>query len=122
MSDEAWHLVKNTPEGDRASSAPGKEPTPLTAEEVEQILHRVTSTKEKPKPKHTFEKGEHVRITGRPVHELHRRRRGHQPRPLDAEGHGHDLRALDAGRARVPAGPEALRKRSETWQRRSPGT
>jgi transcriptional antiterminator NusG len=44
----------------------GEEPTPLTAEEVEQILHRVTSTKEKPKPKHTFEKGEHVRITDGP--------------------------------------------------------
>ena len=35
-------------------------------EEVEQILHRVTSTREKPKPKHTFEKGEHVRITDGP--------------------------------------------------------
>jgi transcriptional antiterminator NusG len=65
MSDEAWHLVKNTPKVTGFVES-GKEPTPLTADEVEQILHRVTSTKEKPKPKHTFEKGEHVRITDGP--------------------------------------------------------
>jgi transcription termination/antitermination protein NusG len=65
MSDDAWHLVKNTPKVTGFVGS-GKEPTPLTSEEVEQILHRVTSTKEKPKPKHTFEKGEHVRITDGP--------------------------------------------------------
>jgi len=65
MSDDAWHLVKNTPKVTGFVGS-GKEPTPLTTEEVEQILHRVTSTKEKPKPKHTFEKGEHVRITDGP--------------------------------------------------------
>ena len=53
MSDDAWHLVKNTPKVTGFVGS-GKEPTPLTADEVEQILHRVTSTKEKPKPKHTF--------------------------------------------------------------------
>ena len=65
MSDDAWHLVKNTPKVTGFVGS-GKEPTPLTSDEVEQILHRVTSTKEKPKPKHTFEKGEHVRITDGP--------------------------------------------------------
>ena len=65
MSDHAWHVVKNTPKVTGFVGS-GKEPTPLTTEEVEQILHRVTSTKEKPKPKHTFEKGEHVRITDGP--------------------------------------------------------
>jgi len=38
----------------------------LTDEEVEQILHQVHSTKEKPKPRHTFEHGETVRITDGP--------------------------------------------------------
>ena len=65
LTDDAWHLVKNTPKVTGFVGS-GKEPTPLTPEEVEQILHRVTSTKEKPKPKHTFEKGEHVRITDGP--------------------------------------------------------
>ena len=41
MSDEAWHLVKNTPKVTGFVGS-GKEPTPLTAEEVEQILHRST--------------------------------------------------------------------------------
>ena len=65
MTDDTWHLVRSTPKVTGFVGS-GKEPTPLTAEEVEQILHRVTSTKEKPKPKHTFEKGEHVRITDGP--------------------------------------------------------
>src|SRR6266850_3450239 len=43
MSDDAWHLVKNTPKVTGFVGS-GKEPTPLTTEEVEQILHRVTST------------------------------------------------------------------------------
>src|SRR5262249_7349728 len=59
---------------------------------------------------------------GRPLHELHRRGRGDQPRPLDAEGHGHDLRTFDARRARVPAGPEAVSEEEEAWPRRSPAT
>jgi transcriptional antiterminator NusG len=65
MSDEAWHLVKNTPKVTGFVGS-GKEPTPLTDEEVEQILHQVHSTKEKPKPRHTFEHGETVRITDGP--------------------------------------------------------
>jgi len=65
MSDDAWHLVKNTPKVTGFVGS-GKEPTPLTDEEVEQILHQVHSTKEKPKPRHTFEHGETVRITDGP--------------------------------------------------------
>ncbi len=65
MSDEAWHLVKNTPKVTGFVGS-GKEPTPLTEEEVDQILHQVHSTKEKPKPRHTYERGETVRIIDGP--------------------------------------------------------
>src|ERR1044072_8204166 len=65
MSDDAWHLVKNTPKVTGFVGS-GKEPTPLTDEEVEQILHPVPSTKETPKPRHTSEQGETVRITDGP--------------------------------------------------------
>jgi transcriptional antiterminator NusG len=65
MSDDAWHLVKNTPKVTGFVGS-GKEPTPLTEEEVEQILHQVHSTKEKPKPRHSFERGETVRINDGP--------------------------------------------------------
>src|SRR6266498_2535951 len=53
MSDDAWHLVKNTPKV-TGFVGTGKKPTPLTQEEVEQILTQVVTTKEKPKPKHVL--------------------------------------------------------------------
>src|SRR6266849_3122833 len=65
MSDDAWHLVKNTPKV-TGFVGTGKKPTPLTQQEVEQILTQVVTTKEKPKPKHVYEHGEHVRIIDGP--------------------------------------------------------
>jgi transcription termination/antitermination protein NusG len=65
MSDEAWHVVKNTPKVTGFVGA-GAKPTPLTREEVDQILHQVTEAAEKPKPKYTFEKGDQVRINEGP--------------------------------------------------------
>ena len=65
MSDDAWHLVKNTPKV-TGFVGTGKKPTPLTQEEVDQILSQVVTTKEKPKPKHVYEHGEHVRIIDGP--------------------------------------------------------
>lgn len=65
MSDDAWHLVKNTPKV-TGFVGTGKKPTPLTQDEVEQILTQVVTTKEKPKPKHVYEHGEHVRIIDGP--------------------------------------------------------
>ena len=61
MTDEAWHLVKSTPKV-TGFVGTGKEPTPLSQEEVDNILAQVVSAKEKPKPKYVFEKGEPVKI------------------------------------------------------------
>lgn len=63
--DEAWHLVRNTPKVTGFVGS-GKKPTPLSEEEVNQILHQVSAAKEKPRPKHVFEKGEQVRIIDGP--------------------------------------------------------
>ncbi len=65
MSDAAWHVVKNTPKV-TGFVGTGKEPTPLTQEDVDRIVEQVTSAKEKPKPKHLFEKGEPVKIIDGP--------------------------------------------------------
>ena len=65
MSDHAWHVVKNTPKVTGFVGA-GTKPTPLSKEEVEHILEQVKSAAEKPKPKYTFEKGDHVRINEGP--------------------------------------------------------
>jgi transcriptional antiterminator NusG len=65
MSDAGWHVVKNTPKV-TGFVGTGKKPTPLTQEEVDQILEQVVSAKEKPKPKYVFEKGEPVKIVDGP--------------------------------------------------------
>jgi len=65
MSDHAWHVVKNTPKVTGFVGA-GSKPTPLSKEEVEQILDQVKAAAEKPKPKYTFDKGDQVRINEGP--------------------------------------------------------
>ena len=65
MTDNAWHVVKNTPKVTGFVGA-GAKPTPLTQEEVDQILLQVSTAAEKPKPKYSFEKGDQVRINEGP--------------------------------------------------------
>jgi transcription termination/antitermination protein NusG len=65
MTDETWHLVRNTPKVTGFISQ-GNKPTPLSEEEVNQVVHRVSSATEKPKPKFVFEKGETVKIIDGP--------------------------------------------------------
>jgi transcriptional antiterminator NusG len=65
MSDETWHVVKNTPKV-TGFVGTGKKPTPLSQQEVDQILEQVVTAKEKPKPKYVFEKGEPVKIVDGP--------------------------------------------------------
>ena len=65
MNENTWHVVKNTPKV-TGFVGMGKTPTPLSAEEVTQILEQVVTAKEKPKPKHVFEKGEPVKIVDGP--------------------------------------------------------
>jgi len=65
MSDHAWHVVKNTPKVTGFVGA-GAKPTPLSKDEVDQILQQVKTAAEKPKPKYMFDKGEQVRIIDEP--------------------------------------------------------
>ncbi|MEE8348991.1 MAG: transcription termination/antitermination protein NusG [Acidobacteriota bacterium] len=65
MTDETWHLVRNTPKVTGFVSQ-GSKPTPLTQDEVDQVVHRVSSADEKPKPKFMFEKTETVKIIDGP--------------------------------------------------------
>jgi transcriptional antiterminator NusG len=65
MDDYTWHVVRNTP---RVTGfvGTGQTPTPLSEEEVNQIVHRVITAADKPKPRLTFERNEHVKITDGP--------------------------------------------------------
>ena len=65
MSDDAWHLVKNTPKVTGFVGS-GNRPVPLSQEEADQIFNQVKESIEKPKPKYTFERGEGVRIIDGP--------------------------------------------------------
>ena len=65
LSDESWHLVKNTPKvtgflGDR-----GK-PSPISEAEAQRIMNQVKEGVERPKPSITFEIGEQVRVSDGP--------------------------------------------------------
>lgn len=65
MSDEAWHVVKNTPKVTGFVGA-GNKPTPLSQDEVDRIINQVTEAAEKPKPKFEYSVGESVRIVDGP--------------------------------------------------------
>ena len=61
MDDYTWHVVRSTPKVTGFVGS-GQMPSPLTEEEVQNILNRATTTAEKPKPRLSFERGEKVRI------------------------------------------------------------
>src|SRR5438445_6136644 len=65
LNDDVWHVVKSTP---RVTGflGTGQHPSPLSEEEVNQIVYRVNVGKDKPKLRVKFEKNESVRITDGP--------------------------------------------------------
>jgi transcriptional antiterminator NusG len=65
MTDKAWHVVRGTPKVTRFIST-GKKPTPLTEEEINEVVNRVSVTAEQPKPKFTFDGGDPVKIIDGP--------------------------------------------------------
>ena len=65
MTDEAWHVVKNTPKVTGFVGA-GNRPTPLSQDEVDRIVHQVTEAATKPRPKFEYSPGDTVRIVDGP--------------------------------------------------------
>ena len=65
MTDESWHLVKNTPKVTGFLGSGGK-PTPISDVEADRIMHQVQEGIERPKPLITFEVGEQVRVADGP--------------------------------------------------------
>ena len=65
MDDELWHAVKSTPRVTGFVGG-GTKPVPLTADEVNSVLYRQATSKERPRPKMSFEKGENVKIVDGP--------------------------------------------------------
>jgi transcription termination/antitermination protein NusG len=65
MTDESWHLVKNTPKVTGFLGGRGR-PTPITDAEAERLLKQIKEGIEKPKPSITYEIGEQVRVIDGP--------------------------------------------------------
>ncbi len=65
MNDELWHAVKATPRVTGFVGG-GNAPVPLTADEVNSILYRQSTSADRPRPKLSFEKNENVRIVDGP--------------------------------------------------------
>ncbi len=65
MTDDTWHLVKNTPKVTGFLGNRGR-PTPISDAEAERILSQVQEGIERPKPSIIFEVGEQVRVCDGP--------------------------------------------------------
>jgi transcriptional antiterminator NusG len=84
MSDESYHLIKNTPKV-TGFLGTGARPSAISQGEVDRILHQIQEGTERPKPLITFEVG-----------------------TCPPQSGGVDLRPGDAGRTGVHAGRETL--------------
>jgi len=65
MTDDSWHLVKNTPKVTGFLGGNGR-PVPITDAEADRILRQVQEGVERPKPSIIFEVGEQVRVCDGP--------------------------------------------------------
>lgn len=65
LTDQTFHLIKNTPKVTGFLGAQNK-PVPITEEEAGRILQQVQEGVERPKPSVTFEIGEQVRVADGP--------------------------------------------------------
>jgi len=65
LSDECYHLIKNTPKVTGFLGTGGR-PSPISDAEAERILRQVKEGVERPRPSITFEIGEQVRVSDGP--------------------------------------------------------
>jgi transcription termination/antitermination protein NusG len=66
LTDETWHLVKETPKVLGFIGGTSDRPSPISEKEAMAILNKVEEGVNKPKPKFLFEVGEVVRIIDGP--------------------------------------------------------
>lgn len=65
LTDETWHIVKNTPKitgfvGDKIK------PVPVPESEVQKMTNRIAEGQSKPRPRISFSEGENVRVVDGP--------------------------------------------------------
>ena len=62
LTDETWHVIKNTPRVTGFLGGSGNRPSPISDKEVAKILSQMEEGVEKPRPNVLFEVGEMVRV------------------------------------------------------------
>ena len=62
MTDDTWHLVKNTAKVTGFVGGSGNRPTPISEKDLEKIRAQMQEGVDKPRPKTLFEVGEMVRV------------------------------------------------------------
>ena len=60
LTDESWHLVKDTPKV--SGFVGGRYPTAVPASQINLVAQQVADGAAKPKPRVVFEQGDHVRV------------------------------------------------------------
>jgi transcriptional antiterminator NusG len=65
MTDQTWHLVRNTPKVTGFLGS-GQKPTPIPDREAERVMSQVQEGVERPRPSITYEIGETVRVADGP--------------------------------------------------------
>ncbi len=65
MTDQTWHLVRNTPKVTGFLGS-GQKPSPIPDHEAERVMSQVQEGVERPRPSITYEIGETVRVADGP--------------------------------------------------------
>ena len=107
LTDDAWHLVKNTPKVTGFLGSKTK-PSPISEAEADRILKQSQEGVDRPRPAVLY-RDRRAGAGGRwSVHQLQRHGRGSGRGKGPGEGQRLDLRPIHAGRAGILAGGEAV--------------
>ena len=66
MTDNVWHLIKDTPKVSGFLGGGGNKPLPISEKEAQQILQQVQEGIERPRPSVVYDIGEEVKVTDGP--------------------------------------------------------
>ena len=70
LTDDSWHLVKDTPRVMGFIGGKADNPAPITDREADVILARMQDSEEAPRPKTMYEPGELVRVIDGPFNDF----------------------------------------------------
>ena len=66
MTDNVWHMIKDTPKVSGFLGSGGNKPVPITEAEAKRIVQQVQEGIDRPRPSVTYDIGEEVKVTDGP--------------------------------------------------------